>query len=112
MRLAGCPNYRLRKRFNEAVRLSFENGKETKGVFRLLGYTFEQLKSHLERQFLPGMNWDNRSDWHIDHIVPLASFTITSADSRDFHRAWALSNLRPIWSKDNLRKHARRIYLI
>ena len=68
--------------------------------------------THLERQFLPGMTWGNRGEWHIDHIVPLASFTFTSPDDPEFRAAWALTNLRPLWAKDNIRKSAKRTHLI
>jgi hypothetical protein len=58
------------------------------------------------------MSWDNIGDWHIDHIVPLASFTFSSADDPEFRAAWALTNLRPLWAADNMRKHARREFLL
>lgn len=96
-------DHRFRKSFGEAVRFSFANGKERTGVFRLLGYSFEELKSHLERQFLPGMSWENRSEWHIDHIIPLSAFNINGCDDH-FLRAWSLPNLRPLWAKENLKK--------
>jgi hypothetical protein len=70
-------------------------------------YSVEELVAHLERQFLKGMSWENMGEWHIDHIVPLAAFTITGADDPELRRAWALTNLRPIWAKENLRKGAR-----
>lgn len=77
-----------------------------------LGYTVADLRAHLECGFLPGMSWDNIGDWHIDHIVPLASFTFSSADDPEFRAAWALTNLRPLWAADNMRKHARREFLL
>src|SRR3546814_9626669 len=61
----------------------------------------------LERQFLPGMSWDNRGEWHIDHIRPLCAFEFTSPDDPQFREAWALTNLRPLWARDNLRKGGR-----
>ena len=75
-------------------------------------YSLEDLIIHLERQFLPGMSWDNRGDWHIDHIVPLASFNFETPDDPEFKAAWALSNLRPWWAKDNMQKSAKRLYLV
>ena len=46
-------------------------------------------------------------EWHIDHIVPLASFVIAGPDDPELRRAWALTNLRPLWAKDNMRKGAK-----
>lgn len=40
----------------------------------LLGYTKDDLRAHLEKQFLPGMSWGVRNSFHIDHIKPVAQF--------------------------------------
>lgn len=86
-----------------------KNGKKTE---QLVGWSEQELGRHIERQFLPGMGWHNRSEWHIDHIVPLSSFNITGPDCPEFKRAWALANLRPIWATDNLKKRHKRTHLI
>ena len=67
-------------------------------------YTPEELKEHLESQFTDGMSWDNMKDWHIDHIRPVSSFNFTTTECEDFKKCWALNNLQPLWSKDNLSK--------
>lgn len=51
-------------------------------------------------------------EWHIDHIVPLSAFDITTEDSDGFKRAWALSNLRPLWAAENLKKSSARNFLL
>lgn len=78
----------------------------------LVPYSLSELMLHLERQFLPGMSWNNRSEWHVDHIVPLSSFAFSSAEEPAFQQAWALTNLRPLWSGENMRKSARRTHLL
>lgn len=45
--------------------------KDSRNV-ELLGVTLETAKAYIERQFKKGMSWNNRSEWHIDHIIPLA----------------------------------------
>lgn len=87
-------------------------GKAGRSWREFVPYTLEDLMTHLERQFLPGMTWENRGKWHVDHIVPLSSFEFTSPDDADFKAAWALTNLRPLWAKDNIRKNAKRTHLI
>lgn len=77
-----------------------------------LGYTPEQLRAHIERQFTRGMGWSNKGEWHIDHIVPVSSFTITSIESPDFIACFGLQNLRPVWAKENLRKSDRMEFLL
>lgn len=75
----------------------------------LLGYSVDQLKAHLERCFLPGMSWSNygRYGWEIDHKVPLSAHNYETPYDIDFKRAWALSNLQPLWMSDNRSKHAK-----
>lgn len=73
----------------------------------LTGYTTEQLKSHLEKQFKDGMSWSNYGSWHVDHIIPISAFNFETARDIDFKRCWDLRNLQPLWAKDNLRKWAK-----
>jgi hypothetical protein len=47
---------------------------------------------------------------HIDHIVPLSSFDVDNPG--ELKAAWALSNLRPMWAKDNVEKADRRETLL
>lgn len=73
--------------------------KRTEGE---LGYSFETLRSHLENNFSDGMSWDNYGEWHIDHIVPVMEMIrlgITCPKKIN-----ALSNLRPVWSHENISK--------
>lgn len=72
---------------------------------RLVGYTVKQLMKHLEKQFLPGMTWDNYGKWHIDHIIPASVFNFQTPEDIDFKKCWALKNLQPLWGDDNLRKN-------
>jgi hypothetical protein len=53
---------------------------------------------NIEQQFTDDMSWDNkgRYGWHIDHIVPLSFGTTLE----EIH----LTNLRPLWAKDNIVK--------
>lgn len=72
---------------------------------RALGYNWRDLHAHLSRQFAPGMCWDNWGEaWEIDHIKPISSFRYDSIDHPDFKECWALSNLRPLWKAENIRK--------
>jgi hypothetical protein len=73
----------------------------------LVDYTAEDLKIHLEKQFKDGMSWDNRTEWHIDHIIPKSAFNYETPNDIDFKKCWALSNLQPLWKLDNLRKSDR-----
>lgn len=101
-----------KRRIENAVRSGIVRGirvgeKSGRKTFALLGYSVAELMAHLEKQFQPGMTWDNYGDWHIDHIVPLSLFNYETLDDIDFKRAWALSNLQPLWALDNLKKMAK-----
>lgn len=108
------PQKKIHGRVSAAIRgsLSAVGRKGGSRVFDLLGYSRADLMRHLERQFKNGMTWDNAGEWHIDHIVPLSSFNITGPDSPEFHAAWALPNLRPLWATENQRKQAQRTHLL
>jgi len=74
--------------------------KKTSKSFDMIGCTPEYLKQHLEKQFVDGMTWDNHGDWHIDHIIPLASAVTPEELTKLFH----YSNTQPLWAIDNLIK--------
>ena len=76
----------------------------------LLGYTCKDLESHLERQFVKGMTWENRSEWHIDHIIPITHYLKTGVTDPAIINC--LSNLQPIWARDNLKKNAKVLNLL
>jgi len=84
--------------------------KENKGGERwqeLVGYPIDELMRHLEKNFLPGMSWDNRGEWHIDHKIPIVAFNYKTPNDIDFKKSWALSNLQPLWAKENILKGAK-----
>lgn len=74
-------------------------------TYKAVGYSPQELKAHIEQQFQNGMCWDNYGEWHIDHIRPISSFI--SEGNSDAGEINALSNLQPLWAKDNLRKGAQ-----
>lgn len=98
---------RLRARLSSMAR-----GRASRRTEELLGYTMAQLKEHIERQFQPGMGWHNMGEWEIDHILPVASFTITSFDDPEFKACWGLANLQPLWRDQNRRKNAKVLTLL
>ena len=68
----------------------------------LVGYTINDLKQHLEKQFTPEMSWGNYgSYWEIDHIIPKNLFNYSSHEDKDFKICWSLNNLRPLTVFEN-----------
>jgi hypothetical protein len=84
------------------------NYKKTTKIYKTLGCTQQELLQHLEKQFLAGMNWENRHLWHIDHIIPMDS----AKAIEDNYKLNHFTNLRPMWAKDNLSKKNNITHLI
>ena len=84
--------------------LKERNVNKTNKTFVLLGYSIEELMSHLEALFTEGMTWDNYGEWHVDHKIPMTSFNFETTDDREFKLCWCLDNLQPLWGPDNLSK--------
>jgi hypothetical protein len=105
-RRAEDPKYRLGVRTRTAVwqLLKERNINKTNKTFNLLGYSIEELMTHLEVLFTTGMTWDNYGEWHVDHKIPMNSFQFDSTDDIGFKECWKLSNLQPLWGPENLSK--------
>lgn len=116
MRISMLDNgFRLSSNVSRAIRASIKD-KGRRSWEEIVGYTLADLTTHIERQFVKGMSWDNhgkgKGRWHIDHIIPKAFFSFQSSDDDDFKSCWALTNLRPLWSELNISKHGKRTLLL
>lgn len=112
LRRLQSPKARLSHRMSAALGVALKSNKGGKSWVALLGFSPAELRRHIERQFLRGMSWDNMGKWHIDHIIPLDSFSYSAPEDSDFRAAWSLTNLRPLWGVDNQKKHAKRLVLL
>jgi hypothetical protein len=80
--------------------LANQGYKKTSKSASILGCSFEHFYHHVESQFTASMSWDNRDQWHVDHIIPV-SFAQTEQELLLLNH---YSNLRPLWSKLNQTK--------
>ena len=105
-RLKTDVQYALNSRFRSLMNqhLRYKGIPKNCRTYEGVGYTPNELKLHFESQFTDGMSWDNMSEWHIDHIRPVASFNFTTTECEDFKKCWALNNLQPLWAMDNFSK--------
>ena len=102
------PAVRLNASMAAGIRHSLHKGaKGGRKWESLAGYTVTDLIRHLEQKFLPGMSWENYGEWEIDHIIPLSAHNFETPEDPDFSRAWALSNLQPLWKIENITKSNR-----
>lgn len=109
-KLSECEVYAMKSRVRGLITKCIRAGGYTKRsrTQAILGCTWEEFKTHIERQFTKGMNWDNRGEWHLDHIVPISSATTEDEVIALNH----FTNFRPMWAKDNIRKGASMEFLI
>lgn len=73
----------------------------------VLGYTYQELRDHLESLFKPGMSWSNHGEWHIDHIIPVSLLLEYGITDPAFING--LDNLQPLWATENRVKGNRYV---
>jgi hypothetical protein len=99
-------DFRLKKALRQRVYFAVKSLKtiKSKKTMELLGCSIDELKIHLESKFKEGMNWENYGlkGWHIDHIVPCASFDLTKEEEQ--RKCFHYTNLQPLWWMDNIKK--------
>lgn len=78
-RLKHCMRMRIKTAVNK-----IKIGSISKQLLNFIGCSLKDLKIHLEKQFQPGMNWDNygkkHNQWSIDHIKPCSLFDHTNIE--------------------------------
>lgn len=102
--------YALKERIRGLIRGCMKRAgtEKTSRTAEILGCSTERFKAHIERQFDHGMSWENFGLWHLDHIVPISS----ASTYDDVIALNHFTNFMPLWAKENLKKHANRVYLI
>jgi hypothetical protein len=101
---AGICKKRVSARLRNRIRTALNGNGKSASTEDLIGCSFDQLRDHLEKQFLPGMTWSNNTTngWHVDHVRPCASFDLT--DPVQQRQCFHYSNLRPMWAAENRSK--------
>jgi hypothetical protein len=82
--------------------MAFKNKRWNKNTKtqEMLGCDYQTAFKHIESRFKKGMSWDNFGDWHIDHIIPLAS----AKTEEELIELCHYTNLQPLWAEENLIK--------
>ena len=104
------PLYKLTNNIRRSINKSINEKRYTKKsrTYEILGCSYEDLKIHLEKQFLDWMNWDNygnpvdgiiepNKSWDIDHIIPLSS----ASNEKELIKLNHYTNLQPLCSYEN-----------
>ena len=107
-RLKEDPEFKIKTNLRIALAKAITrvSGHKRGSHIELLGCTVEQLRDHLESQWLQGMSWENygnsKGTWNIDHIRPFASFNLMNLE--DLRKCCHYTNLQPMWAVDNYSK--------
>lgn len=105
------PSYSISRAMSHGIWSALQVKKSSKkgcSWEKIVGYTRNDLKVHLESKFTTEMTWENYgSYWHIDHIIPKSWFEYSSFEDDNFKKCWSLSNLQPLPAKENLSKSNR-----
>lgn len=106
-RKAKDPQYKLKFTLRCRIYSALKSKSWRKGgaTEQLVGADYDTVKKHIEVLFKEGMTWENHGEWHIDHIIPLASAKTEEEIKKLFH----YTNLQPLWAEENLKKHAKII---
>ena len=111
-RLKNDSLYRFKCNIKSNIRSSFLRGKakfkKQTNTEKILGCSIEYFQKHIESNFQEGMSFDNHGEWHIDHIIPLA----TAKTIEDVIKLNHYTNLQPLWAIDNLKKGAKKHFKI
>ena len=101
-RRQGNPVHKLSHNLRTLIGNSFNKRKWNKSTKtqEILGASYDDVFKHIESRFKSGMSWDNRGEWHIDHIIPLSS----AKTEKELIELCHYTNLQPLWADENLSK--------
>lgn len=93
--------FKLKQNLRTRTSIAFKCKKWRKeGTEKILGIDYKSCKEFIESKFTVGMSWNNYGEWHIDHIIPLAS----AKTEIDLIKLCHYTNLQPLWAFDNISK--------
>jgi hypothetical protein len=100
-------HYKIKDSMYARINIALRIGKNKKytNTMKIIGCSIEELKIYLESKFKPGMSWNNRNKWHIDHIKPCISFDLSKPEEQV--KCFHYTNLQPLWAHENLSKGSK-----
>ncbi len=106
-RIDNEPIFRFKNNIRRLILHSFKRGKrnfkKSDRTEVILGCKIEEFINYMSLKFTKGMTLDNHGEWHIDHIIPLA----TAKTEEDVIKLNHYTNLQPLWALDNLSKGSK-----
>lgn len=101
------PLFRLQKNLRRRLRKICKRKSDT--TMGLVHCSSNHLRQYLERQFQPGMSWNNYGTvWEVDHMMPCSSFNLEKKEEQ--YKCYHFTNMQPLSKTDNLRKGNRIVH--
>lgn len=99
--------FKIKCLMGSRLRSALRNKQKMGKTLDLIGCSIPELETHIEKQFKPGMSWNNwrYKGWHIDHIIPISLFDLSNKE--ELLKACHFTNLQPMWSEENHKKGNR-----
>lgn len=101
--------YKIRKLCSAMVTSALNGNPKYEHTMTYFMCTLQEFKDHIESQFEPWMNWNNRGrgpgTWQIDHIIPISFFTM--ADETEKYMCCRWQNLQPLSWEANMKKSGK-----
>ena len=82
-------------------RASIPKQGETKELIGTDDWSY--VEAHIASMFEDSMTWENRDQWHVDHVRPCESFNLLIKEQCLVAFNWR--NLRPMWGPENVYKN-------
>jgi len=102
------PNYRLKGALRGRVYSALKGKNKSASTMKLIGCSFDELWNHLESKFESWMTKENYGLWHVDHIIPCASFDLTCPVQQ--LACFNYKNLQPLEAIENIKKGAKILH--
>lgn len=98
-------NSQIQSLIDTIIKQDIKVQSKNKTLQSFLGYNLKKLKTHLEKHFETGMNWNNYGQWQIEHIIPKSTFGKTN---KAIKKCFSLNNLKPVWKKNITKKENQK----
>ena len=102
------PQYQLACNLRTRLRSALKGNLKSASTMKLVGCSITHLKDYLAMRFKPEMTWENQGTWHIDHMMPCASFDLEDPEQQ--RQCFHYTNLQPMWALENMSKGDTIIY--
>jgi len=99
---------RMRGRLHDELRFRSRKTVKFASILDFIGCSRSELVKYIESKFKEGTSWENRTEWHVDHIRPVSSFDML--DENEQRKCFHFSNLQPLWREENLAESDKIIY--